>query len=1254
MRGQCYMNNSNTIQPLDYTQVPLSGINLIEASAGTGKTFAIANLYLRYILEQNFKIQEILVVTFTEAATSELKTRLLDNLKKVFHFINNYCQEEDSQFSWIKTKIINRAKALQKLSHAILEFDEAAIFTIHGFCQRMLAENIFESNLLFNIELVENDEQIIKEVVEDYWRQNYYQKPALLNKIFRAEKFSIKYFLAIAKEVARNPYIKVIPEPMDNQQTLEKNILQKITKLNQNAQKLKKEMIKNRETIFQKLFAQSSLKANLYRPKLQQQYYNEFLNTICQPFASNTKPIQKFTNQSIQKATKKNKTTPQDKFFDQCELYLQHLEIIQKEINSLLLIKKYHFIQYIKKELPIRKYEKNIQSFDDILINLQNALQHDKNDKFLNAIRKKYRAAMIDEFQDTDAIQYYIFSKIFAQNPKASMFMIGDPKQSIYAFRGADIFAYIKATKDGCKRYTLHTNYRSESNMVNAVNQLFSITKNPFLFDEILFTKVKPAQIIDTQKQLIINGEKASGLQFWNLLAPTNEAILSKTKASKIVVDTVAKEILTLLQLAKSGDAYFQNSQTRTHTPLQPTHIAILVNSHYQATTLKNELSKYNIPAVLQSSGNVFKTTEAIEVARLLRAVAEPIEHNIKAALVSKLIAIDAQTLLSWLENGENCQAYDKWLDNFMQWHNIWQKQGVMCMFRNFMQQSKMRQIILRSKNSERSLTNFLQLFELLHQQEITNQTGIHKLLTWLIETIHDDNSKEEHQLRMESDENALNIITIHKSKGLQFPIVFAPFIWSRCFDTKNQNLNDEFLFYDSKAEHPGKILELGSQQIQQHKIEYHREQLAEQMRLLYVAVTRAENRCYLSWGPISSSEKSAFMYLFKNLQSTEIDELLATSAKPYKFSKKEQAKVEQLKQTLLQFAQQTNNNVQIKEIANNTESKANQKIILNQNKILQQPAKFSAYIQHNWAVTSFSAISKNAHTHNYDNQAADRLDQTDANIEPIPITTNKYSFLNFAKGANVGTAIHEIFEEINFDNDKQWRQIASNKLRKFGLVTGESTNERETELNNKIQTIQTLLQNVLYCPLKQVAPQFTLSQLNNKQKLVEMEFFYPLQNISPKQLQQIFTQCGQANINKQFPQELGKLQFHIRKGYMHGFIDLIFTHNNKYYLLDWKTNFLGDKLTDYTPNKINQAMQESLYILQYHIYTIALHKYLQQKLGNNYNYQQNFGGVFYLFVRGMQKTQPHTGIYYDRPTQQMIKQLQQMSIYPNKLTPKL
>ncbi len=1223
------------MQKFDIINTPLTGTNLIEASAGTGKTYAISGLFVRLIIESQFTADQILVVTFTKAATDELKERIRKKLmeaKEAFikgsgadSFINEMIQKTD-----------NHKQAIDRLHDALVDFDRAAIFTIHGFCQRILHENAFETGSLYDTELITDQNSLLLEIAEDFWRKELYrQSPEFINYILKSKKIKgPEDFLKLLGR-AKTRDMKIIPG-------IKKAEIKSLDTYREIFKRLKSRWQDSRDEVI-KLLNDPSLKATTYG-SLKVISMADFMDNFTASKSTGFPLFDKFENftaTKIIKSTKKDQISPRHEFFNFCdELSLIYSEL-ETEFENYTLFLKIQIFEYAKSEILKRKRKKNIQFYDDLLYNVRDALRQDAKggkNALARAVRQKYRAALVDEFQDTDFIQYEIFTRLFSLK-ESSLFMIGDPKQAIYGFRGADIFSYMKAASNADSKYTLFENWRSKPGLISAVNTIFSNVKAPFVFDKIIFDKAEPAGHIDAgdnkQENLLklwyVKGKIAEGTET-PVFASGYAAAGKGIKGEKPVIKPVNKsDALMLISNAVAGE--IARITSHSDNPVKSGNIAVLVRTNRQAGIIKDSLSERSIPSVLYSAGNIFDSDESMEMEKVLSAIAEPgNERRLKSALVTRILGVSAQEL----DSADNTdKGLETWMTKFREYFKIWNNQGFIRMYRFFMAQEGVKKRILSLYDGERRLTNLLHISEILHKESEEKKAGMTGLIKWLSEQRDPSTPRlEEHQLRLESDELAVKIITIHKSKGLEFPVVFCPFCWESSLIKENGKKAKEVVFHDINSNR-SLTFDIGSEEIEKHIALAQNELLAENLRLFYVALTRAKELCYLVWGRINKAETSAMAYLLHDLlhdiNIVKTDDIVSELKK--RFNRLDD---DEIFADLKRISDKSNGTIKLSLIPDENDLKY-KPLIEKEKKYFCR--KFNGKIDRKWKISSYSSLVydkiQDYELPDHDSIYIPKFKTADSHIDfqknsrqfEQADDPEKNNIFSFPKGAKPGIFFHDIFENIDFKQDLAniKESLITDKLHEYGF-----------DLKWK-NVVCDMINNVISTPLFKDKKSFLLSSISGTDRINEMEFYFPLKTVTPKKIRNIFSDYGGINIPAEFPLHMERLSFSPSKGFMKGYIDMIFRYNDQFYLIDWKSNHLGNTIEDYKKGSIDRIMSEDLYILQYHIYLLALHQYLRLHLPE-YSYESDFGGVLYLFLRGIDKHQgPEFGIYRDIPNPDLI-----------------
>lgn len=1204
----------------DPINTPLAGTNLIEASAGTGKTYAIAGLFLRLVLEEQLTADQILVVTFTKAATQELKDRIRNNLLKAKSAFSKGSSNDDFINTLVK-KHDNPALAVQLIQDSLIDFDNAAIFTIHGFCHRILHENAFETQSLFDTELVTDQTDLAREVVDDFWRKHFYSMPPEFISYAIKKISGPEYFLELLAK-KKTPDIRIIPE-------IEQPYLDSLDDFRKIFKKLKTAWPISKDQIIQ-LLKNPSLSGKFYGSLKTKTKQTDFSKRDLKVFSMAQdmdrfvdaksvgfpvfKDFEKFTATKLAKSARKNHIPPSHEIFNICDDLYERGVSLEAEMESSLLYLKTLFFSYAGEQLPVRKENSNIQFYDDLLIRVKKALEDKGGNELASAIRRQYKAALVDEFQDTDSVQYEIFSRLF-DSKQSVLFMIGDPKQAIYGFRGADIFSYIRAAGNADSKYTLMENWRSKPGLITAVNTIFANVQSPFVFDQIGFEKGIPGGKIES-----VDEKSSPHFILWYLESDKKSdksKPINKTEAVPLIAKAVTDEISCLISPGRNGQSDGGPGRVKAGD------IAVLVRTNKQAQIIKKSLLSKRIPSVLYDAGNIFDTHEAREMERVLSSIAEPANDRLfKTALVTDIMGVSGHKI-------DSADSEPLWWEtkygNFMDYFLLWNRYGFIRMFRKFMSKEKVREQLLAFPDGERRLTNLLHLTEILHQESVEKKTGIKGLIKWLSEQRNTPILEPEtHQLRLESDEHAVKIITMHKSKGLEFPVVFCPFSWGGSL-IKGQEIT--FHGNDNKE----LTLDLGSSEKGIHLAFAQNELLAENMRLLYVALTRAIKRCYLVWGRFNTAETSAMAYLFhyrpKPEDNIKIEDLV-TSLKTSVSAKKDEDLLEDLKQ----LAGKSKGTIELVPLPLNN---GVEYAIFEDEKKESSCRQFSGKIDTSWKISSYSSVI----SQRVPEEVVPDRDVSYDSYGYIPESglkpKEKTDIFSFPKGARAGIFFHDIFEHLDFaaKDSGHKEELVTNKLKAYGFEP--KWRDVVCDMTNKVLSI----------PLKIKTEALTLSSVQLKDRINEMEFYYPLNPFTPQQLEKIFADHGGVELPAGFPDRIGKLTFPFTKGFMKGYIDMVFHEKGRYYLVDWKSNFLGTNVEDYSKDALNKVMSNDFYILQYHLYTLALYQYLSIRLAD-FSYEKDFGGVFYVFIRGVDPDHgPQFGVYKDFPSPDLINAMARVLI---------
>ncbi|MCL1957442.1 MAG: UvrD-helicase domain-containing protein, partial [Fibromonadales bacterium] len=946
-------------------------------------------------LKKLFPIEKIVLITFTEAATAELKKKTAERIRE--------------KYTLNSKSLTLEQKA--NLLDAIARIDEMPVFTIHGFCKRLLSEFDFEIGNFDEMEIVVNQKDIENRIVADFWRREI-EKLGEAEIVNLPDKFSPEILRTGIENVINFPDAKIKCEDKKLEKTGENLVAE-----------------------------------------LQHKIGKEFL------------------------------------------------EALRAE----------------KKKLKV-------MGFDDLIINAYKAVKEDGEKILFKAVQKKYEAILVDEFQDTDKMQFEIFSYLFKDKP---FFMIGDPKQAIYRFRGGDIYAYLVAKKESKHQYTLEKNFRSQKRLLCALNKVFNI-ENPFENEDIKYINVESGK--EELPELAINGKAQKPLVLRN-------AEYKNKNELNPVKQEIVQEITRLLH--QTATEIF-DKDTGEIRRIKAQDIAILTRTNGDAKKYRDALrkSKKNIPAVIRRSDSVFKSDAADYIMRLLTAfVHSQKESQVKAALM------------------ENKELSSEDIKPFAEAFDIWKRYGIMRAINSFFDSKHLWGKILNAEQGERNATNLRQLIWILNEEEKLFGRVPERMLRRFAELIKDGGG-EECEEKLETDDDAVQIMTIHTSKGLQFPIVFVPDI-TLAGEMKNLSVYERTPpIYHSKNDI---IVEYG---ILGRKIDENSARLKEQNELLeesarnfYVAVTRPIYRLYI------------------------------VSARKIKLNKNE----------VLSAGQKIcgniseDENIQVVDSFASIEYQESSPLKLEdeKNKSLKPPRSKDFQITPAWQHTSFSEIS----------QSLEHRDH---------IHILQQAEIKIPAGKVMGTILHSIFENVDFNaSEDEIRDLVERKLggfKEFSKNTDDGE-KRKIWVEKRVKLILN----------KSLGEAGKLCEIEASNRVAELNFFMKAENLDLKKIKEVMQEKILDFENEDL---LAK--------YIKGAMDLVFLgKDEKYYILDWKSNSLGD----FSNAGMEEAMLGSAYHLQYYIYAAALKRWLEQ-IHENFNFKEKFGGAYYIFIRGVNETNSD-GIYF-------------------------
>lgn len=1172
-----------TFEKLNVPAMPLHGRHLIEASAGTGKTYNITRLYLRLLLEKKLPVQQILVMTFTNAATEEIRGRLADTLRDALAFWHAVSAgtvdvgDADPVYQHLYT-VCEPDVAKASLQAALLELDDAAVFTIHGFCNKVMSQLAFDSGAPMSQTLATDTREMYLDAASDWLRMQARNGEAfelLAAQGWHQPEVLLKQF----ERVARSDITPSVSTEEEVEASIESFRRAKAEELTPQFENIRKQLLDNEAEITDALIIKPK-KADERESRQQEwevllQWLNE--NAVADP----PPEVGKFINGNRYRGNDSLKAlfAPLKELISEVKATVSDVQSSRSTqlsaLPALALIQT--GIEYIREHVRKQKQRVGVIDFDDLISAL--ALQVRKSDSAVaRQLRALYPVALIDEFQDTDANQYAILDTVY---PKASdtqcLMMIGDPKQAIYGFRGGDIFTYLHAGRQADYQWVMDTNWRSVAPMVAAYNRLFygaPVTGEPadvFGF-AIRYEPVKSTPHAKAAKTPLRDPESGRRALNYVLAEPQGEAQPAKAQLQRQLADWVSAEIQRLLSQTALGERQ-----------LLPSDIAILVRSTPEANVIRQSLRKAGVSAVfLSDKTNLFASPQAADIYRVLDGIWHW-EHTsrLSASLSSPLFGYTHQQLVNILHHEDDI-AWERLIDRIQQLRKMWEQRGCMSVLLYLMQNH----YHCVSDEPERALTNYLHLAEVL-EREAASHARPDQLLLWLHRQISEPDTSAEQVQRLESDATLIQIVTQHGSKGLEYPVVFVPFASDYRDPAKaGQQWAPYYQYFDPESQHLQ--IQLGHSYPVAERVRA--EGNAEAMRLLYVAVTRAAHRCYLGVAEFKQHEKSAL-------------------AKALGISP-DQGWQETIGRVMDEGGEHTvclsGSEMPVYDSNTGSEESLPETLTF---------TEFTATVDEAWRLYSFSALARQ--------QIIVRQSERDAeaaSVPEVPVVAElpeeqavAFRFA-FEKGAEAGNLLHDVLEHVDF-SAPDWLQDGQEAMHRFGL-----TDEDKPEFTS-------WLQETLDTPLE--AAGVRLSDLTPSQTLREAEFYFPMVNLKWSKLASVLRVHRDSLSDIAPATTVPALHQYDLEGMMHGFIDLIFEAEGRYYVADYKSTWLGTQYCDYTQASLLRNNQHHLYDLQYLIYALALHRYLSQALPD-YDPAEHFGGVYYLYLRGMHpdNESPH-GVFY-------------------------
>jgi exodeoxyribonuclease V beta subunit len=1255
------------MQALDAAHATLSGTQLIEASAGTGKTWTLCVIYLRLLLETPLKVQQILVVTFTTAAVAELRERIRARLLQARDALERSqsglasLEDADALMAQILPRVqlgdtnqqAARAAALRGLHEALQDFDQAAIHTIHAFCQSALQQAVLAGSGTLDLQAVAEEAPLRLRVAQAWWREVLLPRihhPALAQYLVAKQDSPQRWAEWLERSLRRPGAQQVWPEVRS----------QRLDDVWQNWAIAHAEVLRiwPAEAVRVKHLlegAAASLPGNSHKPDLLQKSYaawdeaagctNAEEALARQQQADTMSDLARLGSAKL-KAKAKAPAIPPHPFFGAAQAWIDAQRALTQALQGARLALMREWMASGPERLRQAHAQAHTIGYNGMLQGLHERVCTQPDSALVHALRKSLRAALIDEFQDTDPLQFEIFERVFGR-AGLPLVLVGDPKQSIYQFRGADLHAYLRAARLSPQRSTLLEHQRACEPLMNGLNALFSHNPAAFVLQGVTHQLVrygsKPRAGFEDR-----SADRAA-FQLWQLpLAPDGEP-LPLLSARQMAAASCASEVARLLRASAEGLVRLGEK------PLAANDIAIVVRTRNHAELARAALARLGLDSARLSEASIFASPEAADMLALLSAWLHPTHTSLlRAALATVAMGWDAQALAESVQAPEQLEAPAQRAATCAQ---AWREQGLGPALRCWLREEGVRVRLLALPDGERRLSNVLHLSELLAEQASSAESP-QALLQWLRQRLQAPRREdEEHQLRLAGDASLVQIVTIHGSKGLEYPLVFLPFAW----DAGGSKSGFPCEWHQEGGQ---TVLDFSPSLDPQALASQKRERHAEDVRLWYVALTRAVHRCTMVIGHAGKSQsvgaqrKSALNWLLYQAPAASEEALQDWFKSPPE-------EAEQMRRWHA-FAEANAPGVACAPLP-----PADTRALAHEQSLQPSVAALAAPppVPGAWWIGSFSALVQPSRTSerpaaDHDlapsvfaqavQQEAAPLGEAEAAqaqagvFEPDAaagaadeVHLDADDVLRFPRGPVAGELVHAVFEHADFSQPQTWPHAIDTALGMYRLPpdAGAGANEAGPPSDGSLSApapppppptwqamLLRMLRDVLATPL---SAGLALQTLRPAQRLSEWAFHLRAPGLRAAALEAWLRREGIATT----PLDFGLLQ-----GYLQGFVDLVFEHGGRYHLIDWKSNHLGSRLADYNATQLARSMHEHAYGLQGMLYALALHRHLRASLPG-YRHELHFGQVMFLFVRGLRPSSlprgetAHAGEFSWRPS---------------------
>jgi exodeoxyribonuclease V beta subunit len=1090
---------SQTSTAFDVTGPLPSGVTVLEASAGTGKTYTIAALAARYVAD-GIPLERLLLVTFTRMATGELRDRVRERLvsaeQGLARALAGAPPDRDEVVRLLCEGTVEEVEERRRrLAHALADFDSATIATTHGFCQDVLGGLGVAGDVEPGVTFVEDIGDLVEEVVDDLYLRRFHW-------VAGRPDFNRAQALRIGRVAIDNPATPIEPRT-----------------------------------------AGPDTVAGMRRG----------------------------------------------------------------------------LAEAVRKELDVRKRRLAVMTYDDLLTRLEKILTDPGGEIAVQRLRERFHVVLVDEFQDTDPVQWDIVRLAFREG--ATLVLIGDPKQAIYAFRGADVYAYLEAARSAGASATLEVNWRSDQGLLEAYDALFA---NARLGHEgIAYRSVRAADA--NREPRLLGAPRPEPLRF--RVVHREDPTIERTKygyagndsSRRHIAQDLAADLVALLSSGARIERRAEDGAVLGHEAVRPGHVAVLVRTHRQAALVRDALDAVEVPAVINGAGSVFGSEPARDWLRLLEAIERPSSPpRARAAALTPFLGWDAERVASAAD--EEWEAVHRRLH---EWARVLRVRGVAALLETITLIEGLPGRVLGEEDGERRLTDLRHVGQLLHAAAAAERLGATALTGWLRQRITAaelETGDEERSRRLESDAEAVQVLTIHRSKGLEFPIVYFPYLWEPTWIGREK---EEPVFFHDPANGDARTIDVGldGSAFERHVAQHKAEARGEDLRLAYVALTRARHQAVVWWAGSANARDSALSRL---LFARQEDGNVPPSGPA---TPSDLAAVTRLRE----LAQDAPGRIAVER---STLEELRPWAGVARPSTELAAAAFPRELDLRWRRTSFSDITAGAYEARVASEPEEALlsDEPDvaAAVAPAAAPAGEEALRavpavlsEMGVGVRVGTLVHRVLEAADFTAPDLRAELAAH--------IAEAQARRRVELGDAEHVVMGLAA-AIETPLGPLVGDLRLRDVARADRLDELAFELPLVGGDDPTGRLALDAIAAVLAEHLSPEDpLGGYAARLAdpslrqtvRGFLTGSLDLVVRlPGGRFGIADHKTNWLGapgEPLTawHHRPAALAAEMQHAHYGLQALLYTVALHRYLRWRLPG-YDPDVNLAGVLYLFVRGM------------------------------------